>query len=371
MDPGVITWMRNLLDTYSNRRAIIGSHYILNLNGTYGAQGQVIYNSVKDKPNVFMMLAGHVTGESRRQDTYSGKIINTLMSDFQGWTNGGEGWLRIMKFSPTNNTISVKTYNPWLNQWKTDAASQFTLNYNMQPVSNFTLIGTNTGVTSGTTSSFPYASMLPNTCYQWYVVVSDGNSSVTSPIWTFSTGSATLPVNLLEFKATLSHEEVETKWITSSELNNDFFTVEKSKDGSHFEELDRVKGAGNSTGNRSYSSVDPNPYTGLSYYRLKQTDFDGSFKYSAIVPVKYNHGKVSATIYPNPTTSGAATILLTGNDHESEITITNLEGQKVYAQRIYSNENSIPVSLDHFAKGVYVVSIQSGGEESHQRLVVE
>jgi len=371
MDPGVITWMRNLLDTYSNRRAIIGSHYILNLNGTYGAQGQVIYNSVKDKPNVFMMLAGHVTGESRRQDTYSGKIINTLMSDFQGWSNGGGGWLRIMKFSPTNNTISVKTYNPWLNQWKTDAASQFTLNYNMQPVSNFTLIGTNTGVSSGTTSSFPYASMQPNTCYQWYVVVTDGNSSVTSPIWTFSTGSATLPVNLLEFKATLNHEEVETKWITSSELNNDFFTVEKSKDGIHFDELDRVKGAGNSTINRSYSSVDPNPFTGLSYYRLKQTDFDGSFKYSAVVPVKYNHGKISATIYPNPSTDGAVTILIAGDVNATEIVVRTMQGEIVYRQKVYSDVNSVPVTLSKFAKGMYMVTVKSGDEELHHRLIVE
>ncbi|MEO8085354.1 MAG: LamG-like jellyroll fold domain-containing protein [Bacteroidota bacterium] len=371
MDPGVITWLRNLLDTYSNRKAIIGSHYILNLNGTYGTQGQVIYNSVKDKPNVFMMLAGHVTGESRRQDTYSGSIINTIMSDFQGWTNGGNGWLRIMKFSPSTNTINVKTYNPWLNQWKTDAASQFTLNYNMQPVSNFTLIGTNTGVTSGTTSSLPYGSMAPNTCYQWYVVVSDGNSTTTSPIWTFTTGSATLPVNLLEFTAQLNQEEVETRWTTSSEINNDYFTIEKSNDGIQFEELSRVKGAGNSTTNRSYEAVDHSPYNGLSYYRLKQTDFDGTEKYSAMVPVKYNHGKISVTIFPNPTASGSATILLSGSVYDSEIIIRNVTGEKVYEQRMHSNENSIPVSLNHFAKGVYIVNVKTGDSETHQRLTVQ
>src|SRR6185436_1311861 len=106
-------------------------------------------------------------------------------------TKGGNGWLRLMKFSPANNTISVKTYSPTLNQYETDANSQFTLSYNMSPpASQFASLGSNSNVASGSTTTKSYNGLLPNTCYEWYVTVSDGTNSITSPTWKFSTGNS-------------------------------------------------------------------------------------------------------------------------------------------------------------------------------------
>ncbi len=94
-----------------------------------------------------------------------------------------------------------------------------------------------------------------------------------------------LPIELIAFNASAAGSEVHLNWSTASELNNDYFTVERSKDGLSWEEVVRVDGAGNSIHRLDYSSVDKRPYAGLSYYRLKQTDFDGQYSISKVVSV--------------------------------------------------------------------------------------
>ena len=190
-DAPILTWADNLLTTYGNRRAIVMSHFICNTGnpGSFGAQGQAIYNALKVHPNLFLMLCGHVPGEGRRQDTFNGNTVHTLLSDYQARTNGGNGWLRIMEFSPAHNVIRVKTYSPWLNQFEADAdsSSQFTIPYNMSASQPFTLIGTLSGVPSGSVSTIQWPELATTTSYEWYVTVSDSAATVTSPIWRFTT----------------------------------------------------------------------------------------------------------------------------------------------------------------------------------------
>ncbi|MEW5827372.1 MAG: DNRLRE domain-containing protein [Chloroflexota bacterium] len=129
---GVLDWADNLLSTYSNRRAIVTSHYILNYDGSYGEWGQEIYNALKDNPNLFLLLCGHVGGEEMRRIDVNGDIIShALLADYQIRQIGGGGWLRVMEFSPADNAIHVKTYSPYLNQWEVDANSDFMLPYDM------------------------------------------------------------------------------------------------------------------------------------------------------------------------------------------------------------------------------------------------
>ena len=201
-DQPVLDWADQLLTTHSNRRALVLSH---NLCGTgnpasFSAQGTATYNALRDHDNFFMMMAGHVPGEGRRQDTFNGVTVNTLMSDYQGRTNGGNGWIRIMTFSPANNTIEVETYSPWLSQFETDADSRFTLSYNMTNTPAFQLIGSNSGVASGSNSQLTWSNLLPNTTYEWYVTVSDGQTTTSGPVWRFTTGDLVgvgeLPIEL-------------------------------------------------------------------------------------------------------------------------------------------------------------------------------
>ena len=86
-------------------------------------------------------------------------------------------------------------------------------------------------------------------------------------------------------------------WSTASEINNDFFTVEKSIDGHIFESIRQVAGAGFSTTVKNYSIYDRNPVSGISYYRLKQTDYDCNFEYSKVVAKLYKPKEASLTYY--------------------------------------------------------------------------
>jgi hypothetical protein len=95
-----------------------------------------------------------------------------------------------------------------------------------------------------------------------------------------------LPIELISFEAKMNtNKQVDIFWATASELNNDFFTIERSADGVNWEIVTTATGAGNSIYRIDYAAYDSRPLSGISYYRLKQTDFDGAFEYSNIVSV--------------------------------------------------------------------------------------
>jgi len=130
----VLSWADNVLSEYSNRRAIISTHSYLDTDGSFTDTGGTrIYNNVVvPENNVFLVLCGHMHGEARRSDNnLENKTVYQLLSDYQSFSYGGNGWLRIMKFVPSENTIYVKTYSPYLDQYDNDSASQFELYYPM------------------------------------------------------------------------------------------------------------------------------------------------------------------------------------------------------------------------------------------------
>ena len=123
---------------------------------------------------------------------------------------------------------------------------------------------------------------------------------------TIASTSAPLPVELTEFKATWINNAVVLDWITTSELNNDYFTVERlEEDESGFTELKRIHGLGTDPHGKSYQYTDTEPLRGLSYYRLKQTDFDGAFEYSKIISVFNPNVEDEFYVYPNPAPAGS------------------------------------------------------------------
>lgn len=187
---GLLDWADALLKANGSRRGIVVSHDILSVAGAFDPWGQQIYDALKDNPNLFLMLCGHNHGESRRSDPGDdGHVIYSVLADYQSYTNGGNGYLRIMQFSPANNEIRFRTYSPTLNAYETDASSEFVLPYNMDGAGPFTLLGTVNGVASGSNASWNWPNLTPGTMYEWYVTVSDGTSTVTGPIWSFTTAA--------------------------------------------------------------------------------------------------------------------------------------------------------------------------------------
>lgn len=137
VEAATLTWANALLNTYSDRRAIVVAHSVLDGKGNFDTNGQNIYNALKANSNLFLILAGHVSKEDRRVDTYETNTVNTLLANYQwrldeqGNRFKGNGRLRIMEFRPNENKIYIKTYSPYLDQYETDANSQFTIDYDM------------------------------------------------------------------------------------------------------------------------------------------------------------------------------------------------------------------------------------------------
>jgi cysteine-rich repeat protein len=187
-DAAVLSWANALLQSYPERRAIVVSHWIVNTGNpaTFGAQGQAIYDALKSNPNLFMMLSGHVCSEGRRQDTFNGHTVDSMLSDYQCDPAGGNGWLRILTFRPAQNQIVVETYSPSLGQFRAGDSSSFTLNYDMGGA-GFSLIGSQSGVASGTNASVTWNGLANGSQYEWYATADDGVTLTKGPVLSFTT----------------------------------------------------------------------------------------------------------------------------------------------------------------------------------------
>lgn len=184
-----------------------------------------------------------------------------------------------------------------------------------------------------------------------------------------------LPIELLEFTGKKSGSSVVLEWITESEINNDFYTLERSLDGNTFTSIATINGAGNSLEKHNYQYYDNDPADGINYYRLKQTDFDGTFTYSDVVSVEFTNPENNffARIYPNPVNPGNAVRINFSNSFKG---VSNIQiysagsGKLVYNQKL-SNENykfDIPQNL---SAGLYFVKINTEDWEYSQKLVVQ
>jgi hypothetical protein len=149
--------------------------------------------------------------------------------------------------------------------------------------------------------------------------------------------SITLPISLLSFEAEKQFNSVILTWATLSEINNDFFTIEKSKDGEQFEFVGTVRGAGNSLEKLRYELIDPTPFSGVSYYRLKQTDFNGEFTYSELRAVEFVNSNIvsESNIYPNPTNGDQLYFNLNSLEKgDLELQIRTMKGELVKTRLI-------------------------------------
>jgi len=186
----------------------------------------------------------------------------------------------------------------------------------------------------------------------------------------FTLGSTTtdnpLPVKLLFFGAKYDEGIVKLNWSTASETYNDYFTIEKTKDGQDFEEVIIVKGAGNSNSILEYNATDNEPYEGLSYYRLTQTDFDGRYTYSDLVSVNVNTNEDKIIFYPNPTNNMFNVIL--PNNETVYIDIYNTAGVKLYSNTFdnSSANNILSLNIKELLKaGIFIIHATNRNNTLH------
>ncbi|MCR9252321.1 MAG: T9SS type A sorting domain-containing protein [bacterium] len=181
-------------------------------------------------------------------------------------------------------------------------------------------------------------------------------------------GSQVLPVELIEFTAKSGESGADLQWITASEIDNDGFEIQKSSNGTDFEVIGFVNGAGNSTEITSYKFIDTN-FINEAFYRLKQIDFDGDWEFSPIIylndPKLFNQ----ISVYPIPLTSDSKLELGGLSIENVNVQIFNLNGSQVFQTKHWSSETDLMNQLMTLESGLYIMDIQSGSNSKRIKLV--
>jgi hypothetical protein len=175
-----------------------------------------------------------------------------------------------------------------------------------------------------------------------------------------------VPIELVFFDAKCNNGKVHINWATASETNNDYFTIERSAYAINWQIIGTVDGAGNSNSIQNYSTIDENPYKGVSYYRLKQTDFDGKFEYFNLVAVNCDNINLSKiNIYPNPNNGH---FIIEGTEPNANLIILNQLGKKIITQKISSEK--MEIDLSNLPNGIYFVQISSEKESVTRKISI-
>lgn len=184
-----------------------------------------------------------------------------------------------------------------------------------------------------------------------------------------------LPVELLTFTAVKSGNSALLLWQTATEINNNFFRIEKSADGFYFSSIGIVFGAGNSNQLIEYSFVDATPVFGLNYYRLSQIDFDGSEHQSPIAVLDFllENESDDISIYPNPIGSESVLNIVLPFDIHGLLNISDLNGRVVYSVNVTEDDQIVRIMMDSdlFRPSVYFISIISGNQIYSDKILVE
>lgn len=176
------------------------------------------------------------------------------------------------------------------------------------------------------------------------------------------TGCA-LPVELLSFNGEKRTSSIHLHWRTATEQNNDYMAVERSADGVKFEELGRVKGAGDTQAPQEYSFVDEGPIRGLNYYRLRQVDFDGAFEYHKTISVLFQgkESELGVKAFPNPAQNGSLQASwAAAPDQPTTLQVLDMTGRKLAEYQAPAGASTYELPLSSIPSGLYILQASQG-----------
>lgn len=196
-------------------------------------------------------------------------------------------------------------------------------------------------------------------------IVTLGSTEVANP----------LPVELDRFEARLVGTEVELFWRTASELNNEYFEIQRSVDGVEYQSLGRVDGKGTTNKVSNYFFVDSQPARGFNFYRLKQVDFDGKTSYSEVRRVSFDGNvRLAVRVHPNPTVVTNINLKVFGAPEQATaVRLFDLQG-RIHFQHTYQNAAELAEAAivlgGNLPAGVYLVEVVQGNQRAVERLVI-
>lgn len=217
----------------------------------------------------------------------------------------------------------------------------------------------------------------PNTTY--FLLVDGESTAIINPngqegyfgISISSGVSCSLPINLISFSGEEKERSSLLTWTTASESNNDYFTIEHSTDGIHFEIISIVNGAGNSTEINSYQLLHNNPINGINYYRLSQTDFDGTKNEYKTILVKHTRNSTTLKITPNPVGESAVLSYNSTVEGMTFYEILDASGRILeYNQvELIIGENIFPLETNELQHGIYFIRMNTKNTNNLVRFI--
>jgi len=200
-----------------------------------------------------------------------------------------------------------------------------------------------------------------------YIIWFDGNAGANCK-WNINV----LPVELTDLKVKCDNESALISWTTASETNNDYFTIERSANGKEFSMIGIISGNGNANYFTNYNYTDETPLPGYSYYRLSQTDYDGTTEIFDAVAFSNDCKEhlFSVHLYPNPVTDNEMTLEMNmRTESQTDIYIVNNMGKTVSTAYsgifLEKGSNDLIIPVDDLTGGVYCLIVNVGGNVKH------
>lgn len=277
-------------------------------------------------------------GVTNMGSVWGGSAIGTVIDRW--WRVNATGNTADMTFSykaSENNTTTTPTDITWPQEWDNGTTAW------LAPIGSgaagvISGVGT---INSGSTNSF----------------------SANKVAWVLVRADAPLPIELLYFKANWKDQHYTAallEWETASELNNNYFEIQRSMDAVNFTTIKTVPGAGNSSQIISYSDYDNAPEKeSTSYYRLKQVDYNGTYTYSNIEALNPPVGIDLITIYPNPSSEYVDYIVYSSEDAEVSVWAIDAAGKLVISekQEIKKGINKMRMNTSNLNSGIYILKV--------------
>ena len=195
------------------------------------------------------------------------------------------------------------------------------------------------------------------------------------PVWTLVDNSDPLPIELVRFVGECGGDEILLEWTTWTETNTEFFTLERSLNGTDFEVVDIVDGAGNSNQPISYEVKDYSPYNGTSYYRLKDTDSAGKSSYSDVIAVTCGgRGDVDFNFVNAYEVDNTDIVVeFTGNENEDyNVVLYDASGRKTldFSGVAVSGMNKVRLPAGDLARGIYIINLNNNVKNFSRRVML-
>jgi hypothetical protein len=353
---GNATTSTQLSTTPTNTRAINifgGNLYITAASGAYDGVAQVGTGLPTTSGQTTTALNGFPTATGPSSYAFAMKPSGDVLYVADDRTTGAGG---IQKWTLSAGTWTLQ-YTLAVNA--TTGARGLTVNWNTP---NPTIYATANNSSGNTLVSVVDQGSAPGT----FTTLATAVTNTQFRGVTFTPGTI-LPLNLTSFTATLSDNKVNVNWTTANEVNVAGYEIQRSVNGKDFMPITLVQ-AENAGTTKQYSYTDPRAVPGTSYYRLKMTDKDGSYKYSLIATIKTS--MVGVSLYPNPVRSNL-TIQHESADKGATVSIIGMSGKQLISVNLLPGAVQTTIEAAKLAPGVYMVVYTNNGQKHTKQFIKE